>query len=42
LDEIEAAEYDVSVRCHVGTAKKVALALRAFRNWLTGEERNHG
>jgi len=33
LDEIEAADWDVSVRRHVGTARKVSLAVRAFWNW---------
>ncbi len=33
LDEIEAAEWDVSVRRHVGTARKMSLAVRAFWNW---------
>lgn len=37
LDEIEAVEWDVSVRRHVGTARKVSLAVRAFWSW-----RGHG
>lgn len=41
LDEIEAADFDVSVRRHVTTAKKLALAAGAFRHWRQSERRHH-